>query len=157
MAISLSTVADQPFVTKALSLFAVAVMVTGLVYGLVGLIVKADDAGVVMARNANATVRSFGRLLVTGMPTLLKMFSVVGTLAMLWVGGGIILHSFHEYGILWPETAIHAIAHPVGTSLPWVGPFVEWLIAASIAGLFGAAIGFAVERMVHAVAGKPAH
>lgn len=157
MAIALATVANEPLVTKALSLFAVAILVTGMVYGVVGLIVKADDAGVVMSRSRNGAVRSIGRLLVTGMPWLLKALSVVGTLAMLWVGGGIIVHGLHEFGLAWPEKAIHAIAHPVGVGLPVIGPFVAWLIGAAIAGLFGAAIGFVVERAVHTVAGKSAH
>ncbi|MDZ4840689.1 MAG: DUF808 domain-containing protein [Hyphomicrobium aestuarii] len=146
MAIALATVAGAPFITKLIALVAVALLVTGGVYGLVAIIVKADDVGTVMARSSNGAMRMTGRGIVTGMPGVLSALSTVGTLAMLWVGGGIVIHGLHEWGITAPEAAIHGIAHTVGGAVPLVGSVAEWLISASIAAALGLVIGFVVER-----------
>lgn len=155
MAIALATVANAPFVTKAIALFVVALLVTGAVYGLVALIVKADDAGVVMARQKNGLVAAIGRGLVTGMPPFLKGLSIVGTVAMLWVGGGIVIHGLHEMGFVWPEKTSHAIAHAIGGGLAplstGLAAFTEWLVAATIAGVAGLGLGWLTERLVHAL------
>ena len=93
----------------------VAVGITVAVYGGVALIVKADDAGVAMAANGSRSafgslVRGLGRALVKGMPGFLKILAIVGTAAMIWVGGGILVHGLEEYGLPQLGHAIHAAA-----------------------------------------------
>jgi uncharacterized protein len=95
MAIALAEVASQTVWMRGASLVIVAFAITIAVYGVVGLIVKMDDIGLNLAKRQPSSVRSVGRALVKGMPKLLTLLSVVGTAAMLWVGGQIILHGFH--------------------------------------------------------------
>jgi uncharacterized protein len=93
MAITLASVATLGFWGQALVLGLVGVGITMLVYGAVALIVKADDIGVALARNGSlGLTRALGRALVKGVPPFLKALSLVGTAAMLWVGGGIVVH-----------------------------------------------------------------
>ncbi|WP_448191623.1 DUF808 domain-containing protein [Azospirillum sp. sgz301742] len=178
MAITLATVAAETssFWIQALILGIVGVGITVLVYGAVALLVKADDVGVAMARNdspvsslfglrprgtsqpngADRTVRpltqGIGRGLVFGMPFLLKALSVVGTAAMLWVGGGIIIHGMEGYGVPAIGHAIHALAAVAGQAVPAAGAAAEWLVSAAGAGLFGLAVGALLIPLVHKVA-----
>ncbi len=130
MAISYAVVAAEPFVTQLSTLLIVAIAITAGVYGVVGLIVKADDIGLHLAQDKyHAGIRAFGRSLIKGMPALLKTLSYVGTAAMLWVGGGIIIHSI--------PFLHHAMEHTIhGES------FLVWLGQASISAVFGIIIGF---------------
>ena len=146
MAITLASVAAEPFVQRALVLALVGVGITVLVYGVVALIVKADDAGVVLARSRAAPVRAAGRALVTGMPGLLAVLAAVGTAAMLWVGGGIVVHGLAGYGVTWPAAAIHHLADAAGHA---AGPVARWLGGAVGAGLAGVAIGATVVGALH--------
>lgn len=141
MAIALGTVATAPIWMQGLSLAVVGIAMTVLVYGLVALIVKADDAGVSLALSRNALLRALGRGLVQGMPIFLQGLSLLGMLAMLWVGGGIILHGLFELGWKLPEQAIHHIAVAGSELIPVVQTLSEWLIQAAISGLVGLAIG----------------
>ncbi|MGL4420743.1 MAG: DUF808 domain-containing protein [Gemmataceae bacterium] len=143
MAITLATVGETSFAMKAVVLAIVAVGITIAVYGTVALIVKADDFGVALARRP-APWSAIGRSLVRGMPSVLSTLSLVGTLAMLWVGGGIVLHCFAEYGLSGPEYGIKKIGAAAGSFLPWAGGLIEWLVIASLAGVAGLAIGAAV-------------
>jgi len=121
----------------------VAVIITAAVYGSVALIVKMDDVGLAMANNGRLSpTRAVGRALVRGMPKFLRLLTVVGTAAMLWVGGSIIVHGLNELGFSAPEAIIHDIAYSVGHSLPaaWVGS-VEWLTKAAIDGVLGLGLG----------------
>ena len=100
MAITLAALPAGSIWKQALVLAVVAIGITVAVYGAVALIVKADDAGVALARRDGASRigRALGRGIVRGMPVFLKILSVVGTAAMIWVGGGIILHGVEVYG-----------------------------------------------------------
>lgn len=141
MAIALATIDDPVLLDKALILGAVAVFITVAVYGAVALIVKADDAGVALARpEHSAPVRALGRGLVTGMPKFLAVLSVVGTVAMLWVGGGIIAHGLHELGVHRPEDLLKA-ASAIGATAPILPGVAAWLLHALAAAVFGAALG----------------
>jgi len=118
-------------------------MITIAVYGSVALIVKMDDLGLVMAnRGRFGLTRSLGRGLVRGMPGFLKLLTVVGTAAMLWVGGSIIIHGLEQMGFAAPYNWIHDIAVSVGHVVPaqFEGA-VEWITTAGIDGLFGLALG----------------
>ena len=106
MALTLATVADAPLLNRALVLGLVGIGITLAVYGLVAVIVKADDAGAAMVRTKTPGLAQLGWALVKGMPKFLAVLSVVGTLAMLWVGGDIVLHSLAHYGFDAPEHLI---------------------------------------------------
>ena len=110
---------------QAVVLAVVAIGITVAVYGVVALIVKADDLGVALAGNDRTSVlagigRAFGRGLVRGMPVFLTILSVVGTAAMIWVGGGIVLHGLEEYGPPSIGAAVHAATEAAAHALPSV-------------------------------------
>jgi predicted DNA repair protein MutK len=148
MALTLAAVTTPTLLNKAVVLGLVGVLVTGAVYGVVALIVKADDAGLHLAREGRrAVVRSLGVGIVRAMPVLLKGLSLVGMLAMLWVGGGIFLHGFEEYGLGAVPHAIHAFASRAGGALGAFSGVVTWLIEATAAGVLGLAIGWVVARV----------
>lgn len=141
MAIALATIPEQGVMTQALVLAIVAIGITAAVYGAVALIVKADDAGVALAARGGPVLRGIGRLLVKGMPGFLKLLALVGTLAMLWVGGGILLHGFATLGWHAPEEIIHGIAVAIAGRLPAGEAVAEWLVFAAGAGIVGLAVG----------------
>ncbi len=101
MVIALNEVADEPFVSRAVILVVVAIVITVLVYGVVGLIVKMDDIGLHLAGRESGTARAVGRGMVAGMPKLLAALSTIGIVAMLWVGGHILLVGVDELGWHW--------------------------------------------------------
>jgi len=143
MTISLAAIPESGFWMEAATLAGVAVIITAAVYGSVALIVKMDDVGLAMANNGRLSpTRAVGRALVRGMPKFLRLLTVVGTAAMLWVGGSIIVHGLNELGFSAPEAIIHDIAYSVGHSLPaaWVGS-AEWLAKAAIDGVLGLGLG----------------
>ncbi len=149
MALSLAAVTAPSFVTKALVLGLVGIMVTVAVYGAVALIVKADDVGLHLAQTGRtSTVRAIGRALVKGMPSFLRALSIIGMLAMLWVGGGIILHGLEEFGLGVIPHMLHAFAKSIGSVFGPLAGFLTWLIDASIAGVIGLAIGWGVVRVM---------
>jgi hypothetical protein len=148
MAITLAAVPDAGFWTQAFVLAVVAIGITGAVYGVVALIVKADDAGVALARNerrsmVGALSRALGRVLVFGMPGFLAFLSAAGTAAMIWVGGGIIVHGLEKYGLHSIHHAIEAAGHAAGRALPWVAGAAEWIVTAALSGGVGLVIGAA--------------
>ena len=149
MAITLAALPEGSIWTKAAVLAVVAIGITVAVYGGVALIVKADDAGVAMAANtsrsaAGSLIRGVGRALVKGMPGFLTLLGIVGTAAMIWVGGGILVHGLEGYGLPAIGHAIHAAAEAaVGAIGPLAG-FVEWLVTAAGSGLVGLVVGAAL-------------
>jgi uncharacterized protein len=153
MAITLASVAEAPFWTQAVVLAGVGTGITAAVYGVVALIVKADDAGVALAGSGSPAARALGRGLVLGMPPLLKVLGVAGTAAMLWVGGGIIVHGLEGYGLSAVGHAIHVAAGAVGHALPAaVGGGAGWVVTAAGSGLFGLALGAALTPLVQRAA-----
>jgi predicted DNA repair protein MutK len=146
MAITLAAIPAGSVVTQALVLAVVAIGITAAVYGVVALIVKADDVGLALARNEQPSVtgrisRALGRALVLGMPILLKLLSAVGTAAMIWVGGGIVLHGLEVYGPSQIQHAVESAAEAVASLVPALGPVLEWTTIAAISGVIGLAIG----------------
>ncbi|WGF87664.1 DUF808 domain-containing protein [Marinivivus vitaminiproducens] len=147
MAITLAAIpADDSIWLKGLLLAVVGLGITVLVYGAVALIVKADDVGVALASGrslsfAGGLSRVIGRGLVTGMPVFLKVLAIVGTAAMIWVGGGIIVHGLATYGLTAVEHAIHAVAEGAAHALPALDGLVGWLVTAAGSGVLGLAIG----------------
>jgi uncharacterized protein len=149
MAITLASVAASSFWMQAMVLAVVGIGMTFLVYGVVAIIVKADDVGVALARSGQAAIRGLGRGIVLSMPAFLKVLSFIGMLAMLWVGGGILIHGLHEMGVHGPEEMIHHIAEATAGKIPVAAEFVNWLIAAGIAGILGLIIGAIVDPVTN--------
>jgi uncharacterized protein len=145
MALTLASVATASVGIQITVLAVVGIGITALVYGTVALIVKADDAGVALVRRGGTTSVALGRILVKGMPALLKGLSLVGTAAMLWVGGGILIHGLTGYGFHGLEQAIHAIAHSASAPLGFFAGFANWLVSAALAGMLGILTGFFAE------------
>ena len=148
MAITLAQITTPTFINKAMVLAAVGIAVTIAVYGAVALIVKADDLGVHLAKKRAGIVRVIGRGLVTGMPPFLKLLSIVGMLAMLWVGGGIILHGMAEMGWKAPEYGLVGFAKQVGDSIGVASGFIAWFIHASGGALVGVVLGWVVATVL---------
>jgi len=143
MAITLSTVGEASLAVKATVLAIVGLGITIVVYGTVAFIVKADDFGVALARR-NPPWSVIGRALVLAMPSLLSVLSLIGTLAMLWVGGGIILHGLAAYELGGAERWIQSTGVAAGSVVPLASGLVAWLVGAALAGLAGLAVGAAV-------------
>lgn len=157
MAITLANIPHEGIVTQAAMLAVVGVGITVAVYGAVALIVKADDAGVFLARSRMAALRALGRGLVLGMPPFLKLLSLVGTAAMLWVGGGILLHGLEAYGVAGPAHLLHEVAEAAGGMVPVVSGAVAWLVAAGVSAVIGLVLGgvlIPVAGAAVAVAGR---
>ena len=91
--IALGVVEKYDLMTRSLVMAAIGVGMTALVYGLVGIIVKLDDLGMMLMRQKSAAVQSIGRGLISFMPWFMRGLSIVGTLAMFLVGGGLIAHN----------------------------------------------------------------
>ncbi|MEC9110037.1 MAG: DUF808 domain-containing protein, partial [Pseudomonadota bacterium] len=113
MAITLNEVAAEDFIVRAGVLAIVGIAVTLVVYGSVALIVKLDDIGLHLREKSSQAAQAFGQFLVNSVPYLLTTLSFVVTIAMLWVGGGIILHSLHEFGLHGPSDWAHGLQHTV--------------------------------------------
>lgn len=145
MAIALNEVkglAETSIWLEAAVLAFVAVAITIAVYGVVGLIVKMDDIGLHMASRENSGSQALGRALVKGMPKLLAALGLIGTAAMLWVGGQIIVHGFGLHPAEWFGLDHGALA---------------WLVDAALSGLFGLALGAVIVWVHHKVAHRKAH
>jgi len=154
MAISLASVADQTVLTQAIVLAIVGLGMTVLVYGVVAIIVRADDMGAALARSRLSVTRAIGRGVVKGMPGFLQALSLVGTIAMLWVGGGILVHGLASLGLPQVEHAIHDLAEGAAHALGFLEAVVAWIVTATCSGIIGLAVGFLVGLAVDHVA-KP--
>jgi uncharacterized protein len=146
LAIALADVAEQPLVLQAAALVVVSLAVTIGVYGAVALIVKLDDIGLHLAGNPRAAVRAIGRGLVQMMPYLLGLLENVGMIAMLWVGGGIMLHGLESSPLAPLPEAIHHAVEGIAHN-----GAVAWLGNALAAAVFGFVIGLIVMGIHHAV------
>jgi predicted DNA repair protein MutK len=153
MAIALATVSDSPFAIQAGALVLVSLALTVAVYGVVGLIVKMDDIGVHLAKGNSAVASGFGRGLVKAMPHVMQTLSVVGTAAMLWVGGGIIVHGLEHFHL---DTVPHFIetlseqAHHA----PVLGAVAAWLTFAASSAVVGFIFGGAIVAILHFMPGR---
>ncbi|WP_099827037.1 DUF808 domain-containing protein [Oceaniglobus indicus] len=135
----------------ALSLAVAGLMITALVYGAVAVIVKADDVGLAMATDGHLGVtRATGRAIVKGMPGFLKLLLIIGTAAMIWVGGSIILHGLDVMGFSAPYDWIHDVAVAAsGHVSPTFGGAAQWFVTAFLDGVVGLIIGAILIPVVH--------
>ncbi len=150
MVIALNEVADQPFVSRAVSLVLVALGITVLVYGVVALIVKMDDIGLHLAARGEGAVASAGRMLVRAMPKVLAVLSTVGIVAMLWVGGHILLVGVDELGWHAPYELVHHAEEAVH-GVAGIGGFLGWLTNTLASAVVGLIVGAVVVAIMHLV------
>ncbi|MGA4668380.1 DUF808 domain-containing protein [Propionibacteriaceae bacterium Y1923] len=151
LVISLNTINDSidgelGIGLKLVTLLVVAIAITALVYGVVALIVKMDDIGLHMTKKPNT--ERFGRLLVNGMPTLLNVLSFVGMLAMLWVGGHILVSGLNTLGWSGPYDLAHLLADPAH-HVPGIGGFLAWLVDTVYSALVGLLVGGLIVLVLH--------
>jgi uncharacterized protein len=147
MVISLKEVIDEGFVSRSIILLVVAVLITILVYGVVALIVKMDDIGLKMVESGRPGAIKTGRALVSGMPKVLAVLSTVGTAAMLWVGGHILLAGSHELGWHWPYDQVHDLEHHV-EDVGGIGGVLAWLVNTAISAVVGLIVGLIIVAIV---------
>jgi predicted DNA repair protein MutK len=151
MAIALADVSHSPILTQAVVLAVVGIGITIGVYGVVGLIVKMDDIGLHLAEKRSAATRALGRGLVKAMPALMEFLSIVGTAAMVWVGGGILVHGLENLGVHEPAGMIHHAAEAVAHAAGSLGGIAGWFVTALASGLFGLVIGGAIALGLHKI------
>lgn len=155
MVIALNEVASEGFISRAAILVVVAVLITVLVYGVVALIVKADDLGLRMVE-AGGAAADVGRRLVRGMPRVLTLLAVVGTAAMLWVGGHIWLVGLEEFGASAPYDLVHTVQEAIhDAALPAAG-LLAWLVDTAASALLGVVVGVPIVAVQQAVARRRA-
>ena len=150
MVIALNEVADEPFVSRAVILVVVALGITALVYGVVALIVKMDDIGLRLAETRQGAVAATGRLLVRAMPKVLAVLSTVGIVAMLWVGGHILLVGVDDLGWHALYDLVHH-AEEAARTVSGIGGFLAWLTNTLASALIGLVVGAVVVAVLHLV------
>jgi len=147
MVISLKEVLEEPLLARGVILVLVGTLITVAVYGVVALIVKMDDLGLKLAERPSPRSQRLGMLLVTGMPKLLAWLSVIGTAAMLWVGGHILLVGFDELGWTTPYHFVHDLEGLV-SDVPGIGAVLAWLVNTAASAVVGFAVGAVIATVV---------
>jgi predicted DNA repair protein MutK len=150
MAIALAEVASEPVLSRILILVVVGVVITALVYGVAGLIVKLDDIGLALTERKSRGVQAFGRGLVAAMPVVMRVLSVVGIAAMIWVGGHLILVGANTLGLYAPYALVHHASEAAST-IHAVGGFLAWLVVTLCSALVGLVVGFAIVGVMHVI------
>ncbi len=142
MTIALSEIPQSTVWMEGATLAAVAIGITVLVYGSVALIVKADDFGLFLSRSGRlSATRAFGRGIVRAMPGFLKALMIVGTAAMLWVGGSIVIHGLDVLGAGELYHGIKDVAYATANAIGQAKGFVTWAVTAALDGVFGLVLG----------------
>ena len=150
MFIALADVAERPFAIQAAALAVVGLAITIGVYGVVGLLVKMDDIGLHLANGHTRAGRALGLGLVKAMPTLLSGLATIGTAAMLWVGGGILVHGLEHFGWMAIPHLVEGFSH-WAAGAPGVGAITGWLAFAAGSAVVGLAVGAVIVGLVHLV------
>jgi len=148
MVIALNEVADQSFWPRFIILVVVAVVITVAVYGVVALIVKMDDIGLSLAQRTSRFAQTVGRGLVAAMPKLLAALSAIGTVAMLWVGGHILLQGTDTLGWNAPYGLVHHAEEFVHYAVRGVGGLLAWLVNTAASAVVGLIVGAVVVAIV---------
>jgi predicted DNA repair protein MutK len=150
MAIALNELDALHIAEQAAALALVGIAITVAVYGVVGLIVKLDDIGLHLTERRNRGSQALGRGLVHVVPKLLTSLSAIGTAAMLWVGGGILLHGMEVLGAPAVPHMVHDIAHLVGAAAggDGLGATLEWIANAIGAAIAGGIVGWVIAMIV---------
>jgi len=148
MAIALADVSDKPLAIQAGALAIVGVLLTIGVYGVVALIVKMDDIGLHLSRGKAKSLRGLGRGLVRAMPWTMEALTLIGTAAMLWVGGGIIVHGLEKFHLTPIPRWVEGFSHWAG-QVPGVGAVTGWLAFALGSAVVGMVIGGVLAGIMH--------
>ncbi|MET4637208.1 DUF808 domain-containing protein [Mycetocola sp. 2940] len=148
MVISMNEVADESLWARAIILVVVALAITVIVYGAVALIVKMDDIGLHLTTRDSAGSQRLGELLVKGMPAVLAAITFIGTIAMLWVGGHIMLQGAYDLGWHLPYDLVHLLESPFA-HVPVVGGFLAWLVNTLCSAVLGLVWGIVVMSVLH--------
>ncbi|SOC53885.1 DUF808 domain-containing protein [Ornithinimicrobium cerasi] len=154
MVISLNEVADEPLLNRAVILVVVAIAITLLIYGAVALIVKMDDVGLHLAARPQEWAQRVGRGLVKAMPVVLKVLSIVGVVAMLWVGGHILLVGMDELGFSPIYDWVHHAEEVVAGWLPGMAGLATWLTNTFFSAILGLTVGLVVVGLLKLVPRK---
>ena len=149
MVIALNEVASQAFLPRLIILAVVAVVITVAVYGVVGGIVKMDDVGLALAQRPSAFSQRVGRALVNGMPKVLAALSTIGTVAMLWVGGHILLAGTDTLGWHWLYGQVHHLEEAVHHATGAFGGALGWVVNTTASAILGLIVGSVVLGIVH--------
>ncbi|MET0451168.1 MAG: DUF808 domain-containing protein [Mycobacterium sp.] len=149
MVIALDEVTDQPFWSRLIILVIVAFVITIAVYGVVGLIVKMDDIGLNLAQRSSKFSQRVGLGLVSAMPKVLAALSAVGTVAMLWVGGHILLVNSDKVGWHAPYGFIHHVEEGIHGAVEGAGGVLAWLFNTGVSAVIGLVVGAIVVAIVH--------
>jgi uncharacterized protein len=149
MVISMNSVDTDSLWMRAIVLVVIALAITALVYGSVGLLVKMDDIGLAMAADGDSEFKQkVGTGLVRAMPRVMDVISYVGMIAMLWVGGHILLVGTHDLGLAQPYGVVHHLEGLVA-GVAGIGAVLAWLINTFFSFVFGLLIGAVVAVIVH--------
>jgi predicted DNA repair protein MutK len=149
MVIALNEVADQSFLPRLIILVVVAFVITAIVYGAVAGIVKMDDIGLALTQRTSRFAQRFGRGLVSAMPKLLAALSLIGTVAMLWVGGHILLVGTDELGWHTLYGLVHHAEEAVHHAVAGAGAVLAWLVNTAASAVIGLVVGAVVVAVVH--------
>lgn len=149
MVIALNEVDHEPFVARTIILIVVALVITALVYGVVALIVKMDDIGLALADGATGVREAIGRGMVMGMPKVMAALSTIGIVAMLWVGGHILLNGFDELGWHAPYGLVHHLENAVHDATGALGWTLGWVVNTFFSAVLGAVVGAIVVAVLH--------
>lgn len=145
MLISLSNLDEGLSIWETLAILAViALFMTVLVYGVVALLVKIDDVGMRMAKNPSRRVRHTGMRIVRSMPAVFRLISIIGTVAMLWVGGHLVLENLGEIGATFGTDLLHGVEH----LLAGLGPVIVWIGETLVSAIAGLAVGLVIVGVI---------
>lgn len=151
MLVSMAGLGGETGIMRVAILIAVAFFMTFFVYGLVALLVKADDFGLHLAKDAikpednrPGPVDNVGRTIVRVMPHIFNVIGVVGTVAMLWVGGHLVIENLAEVGVPIFHHILEVAEHAVSAA----GGFVTWLVETLLSGIFGVILGAVIAWIV---------
>jgi len=150
MVISLKAIEGDPsWQFVAAIMVVIAILITVVVYGAVALIVKMDDIGLALARRDDEASQRTGKMLVAAMPKVLTFLTVVGTAAMLWVGGHIILAGLKDLHV-WdsPYNFVTKDVRGVFKDIPGVGGLFAWLADTALSAILGLAVGAVIVKVV---------
>ena len=148
MVVALNEVRTQSLAMQIGALIVVAFLITALVYGVVALLVKMDDVGLALSRTHHKFSQATGRFLIRLMPAILKILSIVGVAAMLWVGGHLFFSGLAEVGMPLIFGFMQACGHAVASSVPVASAAGAWLTETVLAMLLGFVLGAIVTVTV---------
>lgn len=149
MAIAMGELTELSLAARAGALAAVAIAITIGVYGVVAIIVKMDDVGLALSKSTSKLISKLGFGLVRAMPILLKALSHIGVAAMVWVGGGIILHGLSAFGLGFIPHGVEDFAESIALGMPFANGFTAWLIQALASAALGLVVGGIIAGILH--------